>query len=112
VFVACKLTNEYCSDISKISNKNVLHGIRVKNNRDQFSLMTYDELVEYFKDTNILEQMKGIASNFYNPNRFNKNKKFKQYVARHLRYHLRGLSEQQTLYKFGYELSYGLKFRY
>jgi len=103
-FVACKKTNDYCENISKMSNRDVLHGIRVKNGRDIFSSMKYEDLVKYFSYTSILCKIEGISSKYWNPQRFHKNKAYKSMVARHLRYHLRGLSEEQTLYKFTYEL--------
>jgi hypothetical protein len=48
--------------------------------------------------------MECIANNYFNPKNLYKNITYKKMVARHLRYHLRGLSEEQTVYKFGYEL--------
>jgi hypothetical protein len=104
-FVACKRTNEYCDNATKLTNKDVLHNIKVKNGHDVFSRMKYAELITYFSNSPILYRMEGIASNYFNPKNLHKIKVYKRLVARHLRYHLRGLSEEQTLHKFGYELA-------
>jgi hypothetical protein len=41
-FVACKQTNQYCDNTSKMTKRDVLHNIRVKDSHDVFSNMKYE----------------------------------------------------------------------
>lgn len=106
MLVACKKTNEYCEDLSKLNTFQISKGIGVKDGHDELSDLSSKELFEYFKGTDLLLKLCKKAGFPTEEDMLSVNIKAikPSTIARVLRYHLRGLSEEQTIIKLKEDL--------